>query len=176
MPTVTNINEDGKWKYGGKNVKRISLLIALLFSGIILCYSEQDEFYREFRYRIVKGNIVNDTLRTKTPPVFIANDYLVVQEYRKVNSKNGLGRGGWKEVEVLKAGIQPTYHDVVSIFMELPASWVEDGYRASLASTVDNRSFWWDPDGTFHYYVVYRKVSPDPPPSRRGSYARIFVR
>jgi hypothetical protein len=176
MPTVTNINEDGKRKYGGKNVKRISLLIALLFSGIILCYSEQDEFYREFRYRVVKGNTLDDTLRTKTPPVFIANNYLVVQEYRNVNSRNGLGRGGWKESKVLKASIQPTYHDVVNIFMELPESWVEDGYRASLVPTADNRSFWWDSDGTFHYYVVYKRISTAPPPSHSRPYARVFTR
>jgi hypothetical protein len=141
----------------------------------MLCYSEQDEFYREFRYRVIKGNTL-DTSKMKNPPMFVANNYSVVQEYRKVNSRNGLGHGGWKESKVFKASIQPTYHDVINIFMELPESWKEDDYRASLVPTADNRSFWWDSDGTFHYYVAYKKISRDPPPSHSGAYARVFIR
>jgi hypothetical protein len=141
----------------------------------MLCYSAQDEFYREFRYRVIKGNTL-DTSKMKNPPMFVANSYSVVQEYRKVNSRNGVGRGGWKKSKVLKASIQPTYHDVINIFMGLPESWIEDGYRASLVPTADNRSFWWDTDGTFHYYVVYKIISPAPPPSHNSPYVTIFIR
>ncbi|MDR0409442.1 MAG: hypothetical protein LBH18_03495 [Spirochaetaceae bacterium] len=142
---------------GGRKMKRIGLLIALSFIGVMLCYSEQKEFYREFRYRIIEED-PKDTLKMKTPPMFISNSYSIIHEYRKVNSNKGLGGGGWKRIEVYKANIQPTYYDVENLFKELPASWMENGYRASLMPTIDNRSFWWASDGTFHYYVAYRKI------------------
>jgi hypothetical protein len=149
MQIITNIS-------GGRKLKRIGLLMALSFVSVMLCYSEQNEFYREFRFRVIKENRT-DTLNMKSPPMFIANSYSIVQEYRKVNLKKGLGGGGWKKAEVFKASIQPTYHDVENLFKGLPESWIDKGYRASIMLTSDNRSFWWDADGTFHYYVAYWK-------------------
>jgi hypothetical protein len=143
---------------GGVGMKHIGLLIVLLFISAMFCYSEQKEFYREFRYRVVEEESP-DTLKMKTPPMFITNSFSIIHEFRKVSSNKGLGGGGWKKMEVYKANIQPTYYDVENLFKQLPESWVEDGYRASLMPTVDNRRFWWEQDGSFHYYVAYRKIN-----------------
>jgi hypothetical protein len=143
---------------GDAGVKRIGLLIALLFISAMFCYSEQNEFYREFRYRVVEED-APDVLRAKTPPMFSANSYSIMHEFRNVNSNKGLGGGGWKKKGVYKASIQPTYYDVENLFKQLPESWVEGGYRAFLMPTADNRLFWWGQDGSFHYYVGYRKIN-----------------
>ncbi|MDR2659668.1 MAG: hypothetical protein LBC27_06745 [Spirochaetaceae bacterium] len=143
---------------GGIKMKRMGFLIVISFISIMFCYSDEAEFYREFRYRVVMGNR-QDTLNMKTPPVFTANSYSIIQEFRKVNPKNGLGSGGWKKAETFTANTQPTYYDVEILFRDSPKTWTEKGYRASLMPTIDNRHFWWDfSDGTFHYYVAYTKI------------------
>jgi hypothetical protein len=137
-------------------MRRVGLVAVLFFAGVVLCYSEENEFFREFRYRIVQETPKN-AAKMKTPPMFRPKSYSIVLEYRKVNSNKGLGGGGWKKMNVFKASAQPTYRDVEHLFSKLPAAWTEDGYTASLMPTDDNRNYWWDADGSFHYYVRYIK-------------------
>jgi hypothetical protein len=135
-------------------MKHIGFFIMILSFFAMPAYPEGNEFYKEFRYRI-EGAAEQSYNEEKTPPVKLFKSSSIILESRNVSARKSLGHGTWKKVSSI-AVFQATERHIERIFMNLPRSWVEDGYHVFLMPTVDNRRYWWETDGTLHFYALYK--------------------
>jgi hypothetical protein len=139
-------------------MKRIGFFILLLSCFAMSGYTDSHEFYKEFRYRIEPAG-KQSLNNKKAPPVKLEKASLVILESREVNSNKGLGHGGWKKVSATSV-YQASERHIERIFINSPKAWVENGFHVSLKLTADNRWYWWESDGTLHFYTFYKELNP----------------
>jgi hypothetical protein len=147
------------YKKWGRRIqkKRIVLLIVLFTVSIVLCHAKDGVVYREFRYRIDR----NSGKSSQSQPVVAlpAKKTGIVLESRAVNIDNGAGRGGW-QLEKRIMITDPNDRDLEAAYINSPRSWYWRGYIVTAVQTSDNRWYWWEKDGSLHFYAAC-KDRPD---------------
>jgi hypothetical protein len=133
---------------------RSVLLIVLFIVPVVFAHTESETVYKEFRFRIEKNS--SKSAQEKAPAIAIPGKKTgVVLESRAVNIKSGLGRGGWsREKQIIVA--DPNDRDLEAAYINLPRTWNSGKYLVTVIKTSDNRWYWWEKDGSLHFYAVLR--------------------
>ena len=143
------------YKDDRKIPKMRTVLLVLLFTvSAVLVYSENDVFYKEFRYRIER---TPSKSAQSSPHIAIPSKNTgIVLESRMVNNNSGLGRGGWQREKRITL-VDPNDRDLEAAYINSPRSWYSHNDRITIVKTSDNRWYWWGKDGSLHFYAMVER-------------------
>lgn len=135
--------------------KHTVLLIVLFAVYILPCHAKDNVHYKEYRYRIER-NSGKSVQQNSTPVALPEKKAGIVLESRNVNIRNGMGSGGWRrEKHIILAA--PNDRDLESAYINSPRAWYSDEYLVTVMKTSDDRWYWWENDGSLHFYVILQR-------------------